>query len=54
MITDEEIIKDIKNVMAKVELLAVTYKNNELWKQVDKELAMVLSKIKKDKKLYGY
>lgn len=54
MITDNEIIKDLKNIMAKVEWMAVTYKNNDIWKQVDKELENVLNIISKDKKLYGY
>lgn len=54
MITDIEIIDDLKKLMYKVEHMAITYKNNDIWKQVDKDLDNILIKIKKDKKLYGY
>ena len=54
MITDNEIIKDLKNIMAKIEWMAVTYKNNDIWKQVDKKLENILTIISKDKKVYGY
>ena len=54
MITENEIITDLKSLMAKVEYLALTYKNNEIWKQIDKDLDSVLIKLQKDKKLYGY
>ena len=54
MITDSEIIKDLKNLMSKVEWMALTYKNNEIWKQIDKELDSILVKLQKDKKMYGY
>lgn len=54
MITENEIVSDLKNLMAKVELMAMTYKNNEIWKQIDKDLNDILTKLKKDKKIYGY
>ena len=54
MITENEIISDLKNLMSKVELMAVTYKNNEIWKQIDSELNSVLVKLQKDRKVYGY
>ena len=54
MITDAEIIADLKNLMSKVEYMAITYKNNDIWKQIDKDLDSIVVKLKKDKKLYGY
>lgn len=54
MITENEIISDLKNLMSKVEYMAVTYKNNDIWKQVDKDLDNIVIKIQKDRKLYGY
>ena len=54
MITDAEIITDLKNLMSKVEYMAITYKNNDIWKQIDKDLDSIVVKLKKDKKLYGY
>ena len=54
MITEIEIINDIKKVMGKVEHMAITYKNNDIWKQIDKDLDLIITKIKKDKKIYGY
>ena len=54
MITDAEIIADLKNLMSKVEHMAITYKNNDIWKQIDKDLNSIVVKLKKDKKLYGY
>lgn len=54
MITENEIITDLKNLMSKVEHMAITYKSNDIWKQVDKELDNILLKIQKDRKLYGY
>ena len=41
MITGTEIISDLKNLMAKVELMAVTLGN-------------ILSTLQKDKRIYGY
>ena len=54
MITENEIIADLKNLMAKVEYMAITYKNNDIWKQIDKDLDYVLVKLQKDRKIYGY
>lgn len=54
MITETEIISDLKNLMAKVELMAVTYKNNEIWNDIDEELGNILSTLQKDKRIYGY
>ena len=54
MITENEIITDLKNLMAKVEYMAITYKNNDIWKQIDKDLDYVLVKLQKDRKIYGY
>lgn len=54
MITENEIIADLKNLMAKVEHMAITYKNNDIWKQIDKDLDYVLVKLQKDRKIYGY
>lgn len=54
MITENEIIVDLKNLMSKVEHMATTYKNNEIWKQIDNDLNTILVKLQKDKKLYGY
>ena len=54
MITDTEIIQDIEKVMAKVEWMAVTYKNNDIWKQINNELDNIKTKLKKDKRVYGY
>ena len=54
MITVKEFVKDLENLTEKAELMAVTYKNNEIWKQIDKELISILTKFKKDKRIYGY
>jgi hypothetical protein len=54
MITTNEIISDLKSVMAKVEYMAITFKNNDIWKQIDKELDSVLTTLQKDRKMYGY
>ena len=54
MITENEIIADLKNLMAKVEYMAITYKNNDIWKQIDKDLDYILVKLQRDKKIYGY
>lgn len=54
MITENEFIKDLKNLMEKAELMAVTYKNNEIWKKIDSELNSILVKLQKDKRMYGY
>lgn len=54
MITESEVISDLKNIICKVEYLAVTYKNNDIWKQVNKDLDSIVTKIQKDKKMYGY
>lgn len=54
MITENEIISDLKGLMAKVELMAITYKNNDIWKEIDKELDSILVKLQKDRRVYGY
>lgn len=54
MITENEIISDLKGLMAKVELMALTYKNNDIWKKVDSMLDSILSEIQKDRRMYGY
>ena len=54
MITENEIINDLKKVMSKVEHMAITYKNNDIWKQIDKDLDSIVIKIQKDRKVYGY
>lgn len=54
MITDSEIIKDIKNVMVKVKHMIITYKNNDIWKEINSDLNNILIKLKKDKQMYGY
>lgn len=54
MITSDEIIKDFKNLMAKVEYMALTYRNNEIWRQTDNKLIEILSHIEADKRIYGY
>ena len=54
MITENEIVSDLKSLMAKVELMAITYKNNDIWKGIDKELDSILVKLQKDRRMYGY
>ena len=54
MITEIEIISGLNYLMAKVELMAVTYKNNEIWNDIDEELGNILSTLQKDKRIYGY
>ena len=54
MITENEIIADLKNLMAKIEYMAITYKNNEIWKDIDSNLNSILTKIQKDRRMYGY
>lgn len=54
MITENEIVSDLKGLMAKVELMAITYKNNDIWKEIDKELDSILVKLQKDRRVYGY
>ena len=54
MITGNEFIKELENLTEKAELMSITYKNNEIWKEIDKELDSILVKLKKDKKNYGW
>ncbi len=54
MITANEIITDLKNLMSKVEHMAITYKSNEIWKQLDKDLDSILINLQKDKRIYGW
>lgn len=54
MITGGEVIKDLDNVIKKVEFLRVTFPKNDLWPVIHTELQNILKVIKKDIKLYGY
>ena len=54
MITGGEVIKDLDNVIKKVEFLRITFPKNDLWPKIQTELKGVLETIQKDKKIYGY
>ena len=54
MITGNEVIKDLDNVIKKVEFLRITFPKNDLWPVVHTELQNILKVIQKDKNIYGY
>ena len=54
MITGSEVIKDLDDVIKKVEFLRITYPKNDLWPIIHSDLNCILTKIQKDRKIYGY
>jgi len=54
MITENEIVSDLRKLMGKVEYMATTYKNNDIWKQIDEKLDSILVKLENDRRVYGY
>jgi len=54
MITENEFVEDLENLIKKSEILAKTYKNNSIWELINIKLNYILTELKKDKRIYGY
>jgi hypothetical protein len=54
MITENEFIEDLENLIKKSEILAKTYKSNSIWELANIKLNYILTELKKDKRIYGY
>lgn len=54
MITENEFIEDLENLIKKSKILAKTYKSNSIWKLANIKLNYILTELKKDKRIYGY
>lgn len=54
MITVNEFFEEVKSLKKKAEVVESTYKNNEIWKEVNSKLFDIVKLIKSDKQMYRW
>ena len=54
MITVNDVLEDLKNIINKTNLLKKTYPNNYIWIEILERVSGIVDLINKDRKIYGW